>query len=149
MSRRLQALVASNDYFIKKQLVSNLLREGHDIWVASDGASALRLAREIAPDIVIADESLSGIGGRDLCRRLRPFPFSIPTPFTFLIAGEDGEGNPYGSVHFGIDVTINKADIAEFIRSRCFRNENLPRAVRCNLWADNAPASIPSIRLSA
>ena len=147
--RRLQVLVASSDYFVKKQLVRNLLCEDHDVWVSSDGQSALRLAREISADIVIADEKLPGISGSDLCRRLRPFPFSIPTPFTFLLAADENTPNPYVSLHQGIDVTVCRTDLMEFMRNRCFHKNHLPRSVRSNLGSYKTITASPAVHMSA
>ncbi len=147
--RRLQVLIASGNYFIKKQLIRNLLCEGHDVWVASDGTGALKLAREISADIIIADETLHGLSGRDLCRRLRPFPVSIQTPFTFLVTGTLYPTNPYESAHLGIDVTVGDADIEELMKNRCFHFANLPRSIRSNLSHPDTRITGASVRLSA
>ncbi len=147
--RRLQVLVASSDYFIKKQLVRNLLCEGHDVWVASEGPGALKLAREVSADIVIADEALRGLSGKDLCRRLRPFPLSIQTPFTFLVTGTHKSANPYESAHLGIDVIVGETDISELIQKRCFRFENLPRSVRSSLVWPPASSTGANVHLAA
>ena len=50
-----------------------LEREGFSVRAAGDGESALELAREAEPDVVVLDLGLPGIDGVETCRRLRTF----------------------------------------------------------------------------
>jgi CheY-like chemotaxis protein len=50
------------------ELVSML---GHDVDVAFDGPSALRLAEEHRPDLVLCDIGLPGMDGYEVARHLR------------------------------------------------------------------------------
>jgi CheY-like chemotaxis protein len=51
---------------------SRLLRlEGHQVWSAYDGLSAVDLARSSRPEAVILDLGLPGIDGYEVARRLR------------------------------------------------------------------------------
>ena len=54
------------------QVVSGYLRQsGHTPVLASDGATGLELARQMAPDLVVLDVMLPGLDGIQLCRELR------------------------------------------------------------------------------
>jgi DNA-binding response OmpR family regulator len=49
----------------------NLQEQGYRVFQAFDGLSALTMARETVPDLVILDIMLPGIDGLEVCRRLR------------------------------------------------------------------------------
>jgi CheY-like chemotaxis protein len=55
---------------------ADLLREilaclGHDVQVANDGLTALKLAESFHPDIALLDIGMPGMNGRELAARLR------------------------------------------------------------------------------
>jgi DNA-binding response OmpR family regulator len=53
-------------------LIRDTLKEqGYGVLLAFDGASALAMAKDTAPDLVILDIMLPGIDGLEVCRRLR------------------------------------------------------------------------------
>ena len=49
----------------------NLQEQGYQVLQVFDGPSALTMAREAVPDLVILDIMLPGIDGLEVCRRLR------------------------------------------------------------------------------
>ena len=49
----------------------NLQEQGYQVLQAFDGPSALTMARETVPDLVILDIMLPGMDGLEVCRRLR------------------------------------------------------------------------------
>src|SRR5438876_11159467 len=48
-------------------------REGFSVLTAADGPSALDLARQHRPAVVVLDLMLPGLDGLEVCRRLRTF----------------------------------------------------------------------------
>jgi len=64
-------LVVEDDRRIRDLLRRGLLFEGYTVDSAEDGETALRMAREKAPDAVILDVMLPGLDGLEVCRRLR------------------------------------------------------------------------------
>ncbi len=54
---------------------------------AHDGASALAVARETCPDLVLLDVRMPNIDGLEACRRLRAMPECAHTRIVFLTAG--------------------------------------------------------------
>lgn len=64
-------LVVEDDAKIADLLRRGLIFEGYAVDVAPDGETALALARDREPDIVILDLMLPGISGLEVCRRLR------------------------------------------------------------------------------
>ena len=48
---------------------------GHEVHVAYDGESALRLAETLLPEIVLLDLGMPALNGFDVCRRIRAAPW--------------------------------------------------------------------------
>jgi CheY-like chemotaxis protein len=55
-------------------------RAGHKVADAGDGAAALRLVREQAPDLVVTDIMMPVMDGAELIRRLRGEPATAHVP---------------------------------------------------------------------
>ncbi len=64
-------LVVDDDATVREVVVSYLRAGGHDVTEASDGEAALTAMRRQRADIVVLDLMLPGIGGIEVCRRLR------------------------------------------------------------------------------
>jgi len=65
------ALVVEDDLKTADWLRLYLERDGYTVRVARDGSEGLTIAREIAPDVVLLDLMLPGLGGFDVCAALR------------------------------------------------------------------------------
>ncbi|MCC7024191.1 MAG: response regulator transcription factor, partial [Thermomicrobiales bacterium] len=56
------------------QLVAGYLRqEGHEVFTAGDGLTALAMVRTARPEVIVLDVMLPGLDGIEVCRRLRQF----------------------------------------------------------------------------
>jgi DNA-binding response OmpR family regulator len=64
-------LLVEDDQTLRETLAYNLSREGYAVIQAGDGVSALDLAREHTPDLVLLDVMLPGLDGLTVCRTLR------------------------------------------------------------------------------
>jgi len=64
-------LAVDDELTLRETLEYNLKRQGYSVVLASTGLEALRLAREIHPDLVILDLALPGMDGLEVCRTLR------------------------------------------------------------------------------
>jgi DNA-binding response OmpR family regulator len=78
-----QILVVDDDPTVREVVVSYLRANQHDVREAPDGETALRLADELAADLVVLDLMLPGIDGLEVCRRLRDVG---PVPIIMLTA---------------------------------------------------------------
>lgn len=67
----LRALVVEDEPNLADVLARMLIFDGWQAAQAGDGATAVRLAREFRPDVVILDVMLPDISGLDVLRRLR------------------------------------------------------------------------------
>jgi CheY-like chemotaxis protein len=74
----LSILVAEDDEGSRESLAALLRASGYSVRAAADGAEALTLAGELAPDLVLTDICMPGISGVELCQHLRRAPGARP-----------------------------------------------------------------------
>jgi len=67
----LKALIVDDEQAIVDLVRYHLEKEGMFCFEAADGDSALKLAREHRPDLLVLDLMLPGIDGLEICRMLR------------------------------------------------------------------------------
>ena len=72
-TRKLSALVVDDEPSLVRVVEGYLIRDGFDVRTAGDGQTALALARESEPDLVVLDLGLPGMDGVEVCRQLRTF----------------------------------------------------------------------------
>src|SRR6266542_1887370 len=70
---RFRALVVDDEPPLVQVVSGYLTREGFDVLTAADGETAVALARDSGPDVVVLDLMLPGIDGMEVCRRIRAF----------------------------------------------------------------------------
>ena len=66
-----RVLVVDDERMVSEVVEQYLRREGYEVALASDGAQALRLAQEWAPNLVVLDLMLPVLDGLEVCRQLR------------------------------------------------------------------------------
>jgi len=64
-------LIVDDDADVAAALEETLQELGHVVWTARDGASALRIADALRPEVVIVDIGLPVMDGYELSRHLR------------------------------------------------------------------------------
>jgi DNA-binding response OmpR family regulator len=64
-------LMIEDDRSLAEAVAYTLKQNGFDPLIAADGDIGLALAEEVAPDVVILDLMLPGLGGLEVCRLLR------------------------------------------------------------------------------
>lgn len=67
----MQVLVVDNDDTIRSFMQLHLEEAGHQIKIAQDGLSALKLLKSFSPDIIFIDLIMPNIDGKKLCQMLR------------------------------------------------------------------------------
>ena len=67
------ALVVDDEAPLVALVRSYLEREGFDVEAAGDGETAVRIARDRRPDVIVLDLMLPGIDGIEVCRQIRAF----------------------------------------------------------------------------
>ena len=84
-------------------LVQALGKGGYNILVASDGETALEVASDSQPDLILLDVMMPGIDGYETCRRLKEQPALAAVPVIFLTARDDLAGIVQGFEVGGLD----------------------------------------------
>ena len=68
-----RVLVVDDEEPLARMVAEYLRRDGFDVSVTGDGVEAVRLARQVDPDVVVLDLGLPGLDGVEVCRQLRTF----------------------------------------------------------------------------
>jgi DNA-binding response OmpR family regulator len=97
-------LLVEDDQTLREALVYNLTREGYQVVETGDGISALDLAREHKPDLVLLDIMLPGLDGLTVCRTLR-HEMDVPV---VLLTARSGEVDRIVGLDTGADDYILK-----------------------------------------
>lgn len=83
----MSAILVVDDHPETRELLRTLFGYcGHEVVLAPDGPSALRMAAEIAPQLVVTDVVMPGMDGYTLLRELRRLPACRGTPGVMMSA---------------------------------------------------------------
>ncbi len=133
---RKKILVVDDERDLVEILAFNLRREQYDVVTAFDGEKALETARRETPDLVVLDLMLPGIGGLEVCRRLRADPRTARIPIVMLTAkGEETDAvvglaqgaDDYVRKPFGVKELM--ARVAAHLRSQARAADDEPPKV--------------------
>ena len=102
-SRRL-ALVVEDEAPLATLVRSYLEREGFEVVTAGDGETAVELAREREPDVIVLDLMLPGIDGFEACRRIRTFSDA----YILVLTARAEEADKVAGLSTGADDYVTK-----------------------------------------
>ena len=100
-----------------RALISGVLSSECDMRSARDGESALRVAAETMPDLILLDVGLPDTDGFDVCRRLKANPLLAEIPVVFLTGRTSTTDEVDGLEAGGIDY-ITKPINPTILRAR-------------------------------
>jgi len=100
-------LVVEDEEDILALIHFNLIKSGYNAECASDGEEALTLIATSRPDLILLDLMLPGIGGLEICRRLRSGDLESEIPIIMLTACGEEEDVVRG-LELGADDYITK-----------------------------------------
>lgn len=103
----LHVLAVDDDPVTLKMLERHLIKAGHRVTTARDGETALRLALEECPQMVVADWIMPGIDGITLCESLRRIPTGQRIYF-LLLTGNEEEDSIVKAFDAGVDDYVTK-----------------------------------------
>ena len=113
-------LVVEDEKSICDIIVFNLAREGYEVITAGDGATALNLALQERPDLVLLDVMLPKMDGFEVCRRIRTGGAEMPI---LMVTAREEENDRVLGLELGADDYITKP----------FSMRELQARVRANL----------------
>jgi two-component system cell cycle response regulator len=100
-------------------LEAKLTLEYYEVLTAGDGSSALQVAYEERPDIILLDVMMPGMDGFETCRRLKADPVTRHIPVV-LVTALDGREDKLKGLDAGADDFVTKPidDVILFARVR-------------------------------
>lgn len=100
-------LIVDDEADLLELLQYNLEKEGFRTVAALDGVEGLKLAREVDPDLIILDIMMPGLGGVEVCRRIRHDASLREKPVIMLTARTSDQDYVEG-LDAGADIYLGK-----------------------------------------
>jgi two-component system, OmpR family, KDP operon response regulator KdpE len=97
-------LVVDDDPAIVRTLTINLRARGYEVYVAGDGRTALDVAREEQPEVVLLDLGLPDLSGVDVLRQLRSWS-KVPV---VVLSARHGSDDKVEALDEGADDYVTK-----------------------------------------
>src|SRR2546425_9028841 len=102
-----RVLLVEDEHDVAELIRYNLAKEGYDVVLATNGTDALRLAREVRPDVVLLDIMVSELNGWEVCRRLKQDP-DLSGIAVIMVTGRVEEGDKGLGFELGADDYVTK-----------------------------------------
>ena len=87
---RRRVLVVDDNEDAAESLAALLRLSGHEVGVAFDGETALAMARELKPEVVLLDVGMPRMDGHEVARRMRAAPWGATMKIVALSGFGDG-----------------------------------------------------------
>ena len=143
-----RVLIVDDDLDILELLKYNLEKEGYEVQTASNGISAVGIARKFLPELVLLDIMMPQQDGVETCRQLREIPELANAHITFLTARAE-EYSEVAAFGVGADDYIIKPIKPRALMSRIsslFRKEKkstqVPKVVVGDLSIDKTSYTV-------
>lgn len=117
MTPQSKILIVDDDPLGIATLESMFHNQNFEILQAQNGASALKLANELMPDLILLDVMMPGMNGFEVCRRMRATPKLAEAPIILLTALDDRASRLQG-IEAGADDFLTKPIDRQELRLR-------------------------------
>jgi len=107
MANNQKILVVDDESDIVELISYNLTKEGYQVYTASNGKEAIKVAKEVFPDLIILDVMMPEMDGIEACRLMRSMPEFKHVFMVFLTARSE-EYSEIAGFHVGADDYIAK-----------------------------------------
>lgn len=119
-----RVLVVDDSRMQRRILAASLNRWGFEVREAASGDDALRMCREMPPDLVMSDWMMPGLNGLEFCREFRRMPRDGYGYFILLTSKSDKEEVALG-LDAGADDFLTKPVNAAELRARIAAGERI------------------------
>ena len=102
---RLRVLIAEDEPATASTTAALLRLDGHEVFVARDGPSALEAVEAYDPEVLLLDIGLPGVYGCEVARRVRT-RIAPKTPLLVAVTGYVGDADRRRSAEAGIDLHL-------------------------------------------
>jgi DNA-binding response OmpR family regulator len=99
----MRLLVVDDEAELAEAVARGLRRDGYAVDLAFDGAEALEKLAVNEYDLVCLDLTMPGIGGREVCRRIRTEPLPGPSPRVLMLTARDSLEDRVAGLDDGAD----------------------------------------------
>lgn len=114
-------LLVVDDQPVNIQLLYEVFRNDHEVFMAGSGQQALDFCRRNLPDLILLDIIMPDLDGHEVCRRLKADPATRDIPIIFVTAQESPAdetlGLNLGAVDF-ISKPINPAVVRARVKAQ-------------------------------
>jgi DNA-binding response OmpR family regulator len=100
-----EVLIVEDDAVILNTLAYNLTRQGFGVQKAMSGAEALKLARQLRPDLILLDVMLPGESGIRVCEKIREEDREV---VIVMVTAKDAEEDKVQGFEAGADDYVTK-----------------------------------------
>src|SRR5918998_1418831 len=100
-----EILIVEDDVTILNALAYNLSRQGFAVHKALDGAEALKLTRQLRPDLILLDLMLPGEDGIRVCEKIRR---DDSNTVIIMVTAKDSERDKVSGFEAGADDYVTK-----------------------------------------
>ncbi len=106
-------LIIEDETHIAEGLKLNLLLQGYEVDLASDGMSGLSLYKSVQPDLVVLDVMLPGMDGLSVLKKIREENERLPI---LILSAKNASDDKVQGLYFGVDDYMTKPfNLEEFI----------------------------------
>ena len=123
-------LIVDDEQKIVDLLVHNLKREGYNTIEANDGVSAVEIAKEHRPDLILLDIMLPRLDGLSVCKKIKNI-YNVPI---LMVTAKDDELDKIVGLELGADDYITKPFSVREVVARVKANL---RKIEVNIEAEN------------
>jgi two-component system chemotaxis response regulator CheY len=118
--RSAKILIVDDAFSVRKAIRTLLLSMGvTDVHEAADGASGLRAASELDPDVVILDGQMAGMNGPEFVRRLRaPERSAFPNVPIIMLSGHSDQLRVVEAMRLGVHEFLMKPVSVQALHER-------------------------------
>ena len=115
--KKKRVLAVEDELHILELIRYNLEQSGFHVEVAQNGEKAMRMLMENSYDMLLLDLMLPGIGGMEICRRVRSEAKTRKMPIIMLTA-KGGEADKIGGLDMGADDYMTKPFSTNELKAR-------------------------------